>query len=167
MMLRGKRRFTKSTMAARVVDLPWPVGPVTSTRPRGWLANSVTTDAGRPRVSKLGMASPITRITTPTDPRWRNTLQRKRAALGMVKAKSSSCRCTNSSRWFSLIMARAICSVWSGVSSGMLSKGTRRPSSRICGGAPACRCTSEAPRVIMALSISAIRMPRVSFMATV
>ena len=26
--------------------MPEPVGPVTSTRPRGWLANSVTTDVG-------------------------------------------------------------------------------------------------------------------------
>ena len=39
-------------MAARVVDLPLPVGPVTSTRPRGWFANMRT--AGKVQVFQGG-----------------------------------------------------------------------------------------------------------------
>ena len=46
-----------STIAASVVVLPEPVGPVTSTRPRISLARPVT-DLGKPQLSDRGGAGP-------------------------------------------------------------------------------------------------------------
>jgi hypothetical protein len=50
MMWSARVRFARSTIDARVVDLPEPVGPVTSTRPRGRLAKFATT-GGTPSCS--------------------------------------------------------------------------------------------------------------------
>ena len=72
-------RLTMSSSEASVVDLPEPVGPVTSTMPRGRSA-SVFTTGGRPRVSKSGILKGMTRSTAPTAPRWRKTFMRKRLA---------------------------------------------------------------------------------------
>ncbi len=44
----------RSSIAASVVDLPEPVGPVTSTKPRGFLVNSSST-VGRPRSRRFGI----------------------------------------------------------------------------------------------------------------
>jgi hypothetical protein len=49
-----------SIIAASVVDLPLPVGPVTSTRPRGRSA-SVASTCGSPRSLKLRIFSGISR----------------------------------------------------------------------------------------------------------
>ena len=66
-----------STIPARVVVLPEPVGPVTSTRPRGSSASELIT-AGTPR-SASGIAPTETRRNTrPTDPRAWKALTRKR-----------------------------------------------------------------------------------------
>ena len=66
-----------STMPARVVVLPDPVGPVTRTRPRG-SSDSGPSTGGRPR-SPSGIAPMDTRRNTrPAEPRWRNALTRKR-----------------------------------------------------------------------------------------
>ena len=54
---------------ASVVDLPEPVGPVTSTRPRGFLANSRMT-GGRPSSSIGTVLDGIRRKAALTDPRW-------------------------------------------------------------------------------------------------
>ena len=54
MMWPFRSRLTLSIMAASVVDLPEPVGPVTSTSPRGFSAMRATT-AGRPRSWKVRM----------------------------------------------------------------------------------------------------------------
>ena len=62
--------LTWSTMAARVVDLPDPVGPVTSTRPLGRIASSSTT-GGRPSSSAVGMRMGMLRNTAPIEPRWK------------------------------------------------------------------------------------------------
>src|SRR5438445_2006066 len=51
MMCSARSLLILSTMAASVVDLPDPVGPVTSTRPLGRSASSCTT-FGRPSSSK-------------------------------------------------------------------------------------------------------------------
>jgi hypothetical protein len=66
-----------SIIAARVVVLPDPVGPVTSTIPRGSSASRVIT-AGRP--SSAADIAPICtrRSTIPTVPRWRNAATRNR-----------------------------------------------------------------------------------------
>ena len=45
-------------MAANVVDLPLPVGPVTKTNPFSFLAKSASI-AGRPRSDKLGISTGI------------------------------------------------------------------------------------------------------------
>ena len=46
-----RSRLTLSSMAASVVDLPEPVGPVTRIRPRGF-SHSFSTTAGRPSSRK-------------------------------------------------------------------------------------------------------------------
>ncbi len=49
-------------MAAKVVDLPQPVGPVTKTKP--WRASSnLVISMGMPKSSKVGSSSLITRAT--------------------------------------------------------------------------------------------------------
>jgi hypothetical protein len=57
-------------MAASEVDLPEPVGPVTSTNPRGFLVNSWTA-AGRPRSSMETMVAGIRRKAAPIAERWK------------------------------------------------------------------------------------------------
>ena len=57
-----------SMIAASVVDLPEPVGPVTSTRPLGFSANSPTT-GGRPSSSKVRILNGIVRNAPATAPR--------------------------------------------------------------------------------------------------
>src|SRR5262245_11640180 len=70
-------RFTASTKAASVVDLPTPVGPVTSTRPRGWNACS-RTDTGSPRASKGGISTGMARKAMASGPRCTKTFARRR-----------------------------------------------------------------------------------------
>ena len=81
--------FMRSMMQASVVDLPEPAGPVTSTMPRGISARRrtlsgmfISTGSGRPKG--------ITRMTAPSEPRWRKMLARKRPTPGTAKEKSSS-----------------------------------------------------------------------------
>ena len=69
-------------MAASVVVLPDPVGPVTRIKPRCSLASLVTT-SGRPRSSAVGTWLRTRRNTMATEPRCRNTLVRKRPTPGM------------------------------------------------------------------------------------
>ena len=59
-----------STMAARVVVLPDPVGPVTSTSPRISLASRVTT-SGRPSSDTVAALARTRRMANATDPRWK------------------------------------------------------------------------------------------------
>ena len=66
-----------SIIAASVVVLPEPVGPVTSTRPRCSSARRRTI-GGSPSSSIDGMPGSTRRSTSPTEPRWRNTLTRNR-----------------------------------------------------------------------------------------
>ena len=66
-----------SSSEASVVDLPEPVGPVTSTRPRGRSAKARTT-AGMCNDSKAGISNGIVRRTAPIAPRWRKTFIRNR-----------------------------------------------------------------------------------------
>ena len=69
----------ESIMAAIVVVLPDPVGPVTSTRPRGSSVRRRTT-GGRPRASNDGVPGSTRRSTSATVLRWRKTLTRNRPA---------------------------------------------------------------------------------------
>jgi hypothetical protein len=80
-MWTARLALTWSIMAARVVVLPDPVGPVTSTRPRGFSARWAIT-GGRPS-SAIDIAPSWTRRSTiPTDPRWRKALTRNRPTPG-------------------------------------------------------------------------------------
>ncbi len=86
-----------SIIAASVVDLPEPVGPVTSTRPRGRSAN-VDSTCGRPSSWNDLIFSGMMRYTAPTAPRWLNMLARNRAMPLMPNEKSSSS--VSSNRFF-------------------------------------------------------------------
>jgi len=68
MMCRRCSVLILSMIAASVVDLPEPVGPVTSTRPLGLLANSETT-GGSPSSSKLRILNGMVRKAPATAPR--------------------------------------------------------------------------------------------------
>ncbi len=70
MMWSLRVRFAWSTTGASVVDLPEPVGPVTSTMPRGRPAKLLTT-GGTPSSSSGLISNGITRKAAPTDSRWR------------------------------------------------------------------------------------------------
>ncbi len=81
MMCSSRVRLISSIIAASVVDLPEPVGPVTSTKPRGLRANSCTI-GGRPRSSIEVSPNGIRRNAAPIAPRWKYALTRKRAWPG-------------------------------------------------------------------------------------
>ena len=59
-----------SMIEASVVDFPEPVGPVTSTIPRGFFANSATT-GGRPSSSSGVISNGIRRKAAPRAARWK------------------------------------------------------------------------------------------------
>src|SRR5271163_1087102 len=121
-----------SIIDASVVDLPDPVGPVTSTSPRG-LSHILLTTAGRPNWWKDLISNGIRRKTQAEAPRWLKTLARKRARPFSPNEKSSSR--VSSKRCFceSVITLYASCLVSAGVSCGR-SSGTRCPCTRIWGG---------------------------------
>jgi hypothetical protein len=76
-------------IAASVVDLPEPVGPVTSTRPRGCIAMSLNI-FGAFRSSSDSTTDGMLRKTAAAPRFWLNALTRKRASFGISKEKSVS-----------------------------------------------------------------------------
>ena len=104
MMWTGFSRLTMSTIDASVVDFPDPVGPVTSTRPRGRRPKEAAT-GGTPSFSRGRISIGITRMTAPIESRWRNTLTRKRARPGSGWERSSSSSSSKRSRCFCVRMA--------------------------------------------------------------
>src|SRR5207244_2171291 len=68
---------------------PLPVGPVTSTSPRSFMASSRNTD-GQPRSSSVLILEEMTRKTAPGPRRCMKTLARKRATSGTSNPKSTS-----------------------------------------------------------------------------
>ena len=82
-------RLTTSSMAARVVDLPDPVGPVTRIRPRGSCTRRPR-EAGRPSSSKVIPGAGTGRRAMLTMPRWRKALTRTRRGATSSTAKSAS-----------------------------------------------------------------------------
>ena len=63
-------RLTSSIIAASVVDLPEPVGPVTRTSPRGCIASSAS-ERGRLSSSSVFSSSGMTRKAAPSASRWK------------------------------------------------------------------------------------------------
>ncbi len=84
----------RSIIAASVVDLPLPVGPVTRTRPRGFAA-SVLQISGSPRSSNEGIFAGMLRSTIEMEPRWRMMFTRKRATPETEYEQSKSPRSSN------------------------------------------------------------------------
>ena len=81
--------FRKLTIAARVVDLPEPVGPVTSTMPRGLSARSPKI-FGQFSCSSVRIFEGIVRNTAPAPRFWLKALTRKRARPSISNEKSHS-----------------------------------------------------------------------------
>ena len=83
-----------SIIAASVVDLPDPVVPVTSTRPRS--SSAIRSSTGGSSSSRMArMRAGISRSTRPTEPRCWKMLQRKRPSPGTEYAMSISRNCLN------------------------------------------------------------------------
>ena len=76
-------------MAAKVVDFPEPVGPVTITRPMGSSTRDSTT-GGRPSWANPGISKGMIRRASEHVSRWWKALQRSRARSFQLKAKSIS-----------------------------------------------------------------------------
>ena len=76
-MCARRDRLMNPIIAAIVVVFPVPVGPVTSTRPRG-LSESVRITAGSRSSSNVGISERTRRTASPTRVRCRNTLIRNR-----------------------------------------------------------------------------------------
>jgi hypothetical protein len=85
----GLVELMMSMSAARVVDLPEPVGPVTSTSPRGRSANWRTV-RGRPSCSGDIISNGMVLNTAPMESRCWKTLSRKRPIPGTTCEVSSS-----------------------------------------------------------------------------
>ncbi len=69
MMWQARVSFTSLMSEASVVDLPEPVGPVTSTRPRGLVTHSRSA-GGRPSSSSDFRPVGTTRKAAPSAARW-------------------------------------------------------------------------------------------------
>ena len=81
MMCSRRVVLISSIMAASVVDLPEPVGPVMTTNPRGLRVRSWST-WGSPRSSSCGIFIGMRRNAALRALRWKNALTRKRALPG-------------------------------------------------------------------------------------
>jgi hypothetical protein len=77
------RSLMCSTMAARVVDLPEPVGPLAMKRPLGRSQNSFST-SGSPNDSMEGRSNGTIRMAAATEPRWRYRFTRNRESPLML-----------------------------------------------------------------------------------
>src|SRR6266850_3522290 len=140
-----------SIIAASVVLLPEPVGPVTSTRPRGRSASCAIT-GGSPRSSKVFTLKGICRITTETQPRCLKQFPRKRARFWIPNEKSSSFSVSKRFFWFSVSTEYASESVSLGVSTSSVEAFTMSPSTRSLGRSPATMWRSEASFSIISSS---------------
>ncbi len=80
-MCAGTLPLMWSMMAASVVVLPEPVGPVTRKSPC-FLSDSSLSTSGRPSSSSVGTLAGMSRKATPGTPIWKNALPRNRATPG-------------------------------------------------------------------------------------
>ena len=82
--------FRWLTIAASVVDLPEPVGPVTSTMPRGLSRRARRRSSGAFSCSSVRIFDGMVRNTAPAPRFWLKALTRKRARPGISNEKSHS-----------------------------------------------------------------------------
>src|ERR1700744_5936714 len=129
-------------MPASVVDLPEPVGPVTSTRPRGSMHRSLKV-LGAFSSSRVRMVDGILRNTAPAPRFWLNALTRNRASLGISKEKSVSKNSSYALRCLSFMMSYTMLCTSLCDRGGMLMR-FMSPSTRIIGGTPEDKCRSDA-----------------------
>src|SRR2546426_2194349 len=165
-MCAWRSRLTLSTIAARVVDLPEPVGPVTRIKPRGFSQSLVTTP-GRPSSSNDLISYGIDRKTAPTAPRWLNMLARNLESPFIPKEKSNSSVSSNRCFCASVNTEYASCLVSAGVSSEY-SSALSTPCTRTIGAEFVVICRSDPPCSVIFLSnslnaISAINSSEVLF----
>ncbi len=143
-MCSGRFRLIQPTIAARVVDLPDPVGPVMSTRPWGRLSSGPV-DVGRPMSSGVGISVGMSRRASAGRSSWKKALARKRAVSAQVNAKSSWRSREISSLSSAVIREAKTWSMKSLVISGDSGMEISSPSMRTRAWVPAARCRSVAP----------------------
>ena len=97
-MWAARSLLIRSTMAANVVDLPEPVGPVTRTSPRSSRAISART-GGRPSSANDLISVGMTRKTADSPRRPTKKFARNRARLGISMLKSRSRLPSNAFCW--------------------------------------------------------------------
>src|SRR6201998_3076017 len=129
-------------MPASVVDFPEPVGPVTSTRPRGNMHRSRKI-FGEFRSSSDRMTEGMFRNTAPAPRFWLNAFTRKRASLGISKEKSVSKNSSYAFLCLSFMMSYTMLCTSLCDKGGMLMR-FMSPSTRIMGGTPEDKCRSDA-----------------------
>src|SRR5690348_17154020 len=134
--------LTWFTIAARVVDLPEPVGPVTRIRPRGRSVRSAKT-FGAFRSSSDSTFDGIVRNAAAAPRCWLYALTRKRARFGTAKLKSHSRNSSYILRCASLMMSYTMACTSSCSIGGRLMR-RMSPCTRISGGSPDDRWRSEA-----------------------
>ena len=98
MMWPARSRFAMSTIAASVVDLPEPVGPVTRTKPRWNRARSVTTD-GTPRSSTFLISNGIKNVDDLGLPSVVMDLARFQRGFVVFTGPTGSGKSTTLARW--------------------------------------------------------------------
>ena len=136
------RRFISSIIAARVVDLPEPVLPVTRIMPCVCLHIWCTT-LGMLSSSSVMADDGMARRIAPIPFRWRNALTRKRDTSGISYAKSAASFSANilcaapsmiskTASWTNSVVRRSSRSVF------------RPPCTRARTGSPEMKCRSEA-----------------------
>src|SRR4051812_27645166 len=132
----------RSSIAASVVDLPEPVGPVTRISPRGRSVRSANT-LGQFSSSSDSTFDGIVRNAAAAPRCWLNALTRNRARFGTAKLKSHSRNSSYILRCESLMMSYTMACTSSCSIGGRLMR-RMSPCTRIIGGKPADRCRSDA-----------------------
>ena len=126
-------------MAASVVVLPCPVGPVTTMSPWWWCVASAMA-SGRPRPASVGIDSGMTRNDPLSPVRWRTKLVRKRPRPGTSSAKSHEPSSSNEPRSRSGTCGKRMSASASFCKTAP--RPSRTPRIRKSGGRPATRCRS-------------------------
>ena len=150
MMCPADVRLRWSIIAASEVDLPEPVPPTTSTRPRLCITTSLRI-SGRRSFRKSGISAAMVRTTMPTCPCCTNTFTRNRETPGRKIAKLLSISWANSARCLSFISASASFSVTAPVNFCSVS-GVIWPLAFMLGGKSCAMNRSEPPALTIAAS---------------
>src|SRR3984893_13819676 len=159
-MCSSRSALILSSIAASVVDFPDPVGPVTSTSPRG-LSHMPLTTCGSPNASNPLISHGMVRKTAPTAPRWLNTLPRKRARFFNPNEKSSSRFSSN--RCFCASVSTLYASDFvSAAVNGGISSGRSFPCTRTRGALLVVMCRSLPPISIIFFSNSLSVTPAIA-----